>query len=140
MGGGEDTGPNPTDRRKKGGKHQAVVDAQGVPLSATATAANVPDVKELLDVVDAIPPVAGKVGQPKQRPDELYGDRASDSVGHREELRDRSIEPKLAEGDTEHGSGLGRYRGWRGGSSVDCTGTGSCGCGRTGTHRRTTAC
>ena len=37
LGGGEDTGPNPTDRGKKGRKHHVVVDAQGIPLSATAT-------------------------------------------------------------------------------------------------------
>ena len=110
LGGGEDTGPNPTDRGKKGSKHHAVVDANGIPLAATVTAANVPDVKELLDVVDAIPPVAGKVGRPKQRPDELYGDRAYDSDPHRTELRGRSIDPKLAERNTEHGSGLGVYR------------------------------
>src|SRR5437870_12982231 len=60
LGGGEDTGPNPTDRGRKGSKHHAVVDAQGIPLSATLTAANVRDVKELLEVVDAIDPVAGK--------------------------------------------------------------------------------
>jgi transposase len=110
LGGGEDTGPNPTDRGKKGSKHHAVVDAQGIPLSATVTAANVPDVKELLGVVDAIDPVAGKVGRPRQRPGELYGDRAYDSESHRQELRGRSIEPKLARRNTEHGSGLGVYR------------------------------
>ena len=107
LGGGEDTGPNPTDRGKKGSKHHVVVDAQGIPLSATVTAANVPDVKELLDVVDAIPPVAGKVGHPKQRPEELYGDRAYDRDPHRQELQHRSIDPQLAERNTEHGSGLG---------------------------------
>src|SRR5215831_312016 len=68
LGGGEETGPNPTDRGKKGSKHHAVVDAHGVPLSATVTAANTPDVKELLEVVDAIDPVAGKAGRPRQRP------------------------------------------------------------------------
>src|SRR5262245_43269567 len=72
LGGGEDTGPNPTDRGKKGSKHHAVVDAQGIPLSATVTAANVPDVKELLEVVDALEPVVGKVGRPRQRPERLY--------------------------------------------------------------------
>jgi transposase len=86
------------------------VEAQGIPLSATVTAANVPDINELLDVVDAIPPVAGKVGRPKQRPEELYGDRAYDSEEHREELRGRSIGPKMAKRNTEHGSGLGVYR------------------------------
>jgi transposase len=110
LGGGEDTGPNPTDRGRKGSKHHAVVDAQGVPLAATVTAANVPDVKELLEVVDAIEPVAGKVGRPRQRPEELYADRAYDSEPHRQELRARSIEPKVARRHTEHGSGLGVYR------------------------------
>jgi transposase len=110
LGGGEDTGPNPTDRGRPGIKHHVVVDAQGIPLSATVTAANVPDVKELLEVVDAIDPVAGKVGRPRQRPEELYGDRAYDSEPHREELRERSIDPQLAQRQTEHGSGLGVYR------------------------------
>jgi transposase len=110
LGGGEETGPNPTDRGKKGSKQHAVVDGQGIPLAATVTAANVPDVSELLEVVDAIPPVAGKVGHPQQRPEQLYGDRAYDSEAHREALRDRGIEPELAERGTEHGSGLGVYR------------------------------
>src|SRR5262245_55037208 len=105
LGGGEDTGPNPTDRGRKGSKHHTVVDANGIPLAATVTAANVPDVKELLKVVDEIEPVAGKVGRPKQRPEELYGDRAYDSEPHREELRQHSIDPKLARRNTEHGSG-----------------------------------
>jgi transposase len=39
--GGEDTGPNPTDRSKSGSKHHVLTDAQGIPLSATVTAANV---------------------------------------------------------------------------------------------------
>jgi hypothetical protein len=32
MGGGEETGPNPTDRRKPGTKHHVVVDGHGLPL------------------------------------------------------------------------------------------------------------
>ena len=110
LGGGEDTGPNPTDRGRKGSKQHAVVDAQGIPLSAEVTAANVPDVKELLDVVDAIEPVAGKVGRPKQRPEKMYADRAYDSDPHREELRQRSIDPQVARRHTAHGSGLGVFR------------------------------
>ena len=110
LGGGEDTGRNPTDRGKLGSKHHAVVDAQGTPLSATVTAANVPDVVALLGVVDAIEPVSGKVGRPKRRPEVLYADRGYDSDPHREELRRRSIEPVIARRRTEHGSGLGVYR------------------------------
>jgi transposase len=119
LGGGEETGPNPTDRGKKGGKHHAVVDRHSIPLAATVTAANAPDVTEVLEVVDAIPDVRGKPGRPRRRPGELYGDRAYDSAAHREALRNRGIKPKLARRNTEHGSGLGvvrwvveRFLGW----------------------------
>src|SRR5580692_1011787 len=60
LGGGEETGPNPTDRSKPGSKHHVVTDAQGVPLAVKVTGANVPDVNQLLPVVDQIPPVSGK--------------------------------------------------------------------------------
>jgi transposase len=109
-GGGEETGPNPTDRGKKGTKHHAVVDARGVPLAATATAANTPDVQVLLEAVDQVPDVRGKPGRPRRRPDALYGDRAYDSQPHREALRGRGIKPKLARRKAGHGSGLGVYR------------------------------
>jgi hypothetical protein len=50
-----------------------------VPLAVTVTGSNVPDVKEVLNVVDAVPDARGKVGHPQKRPDELYADRAYDS-------------------------------------------------------------
>jgi transposase len=110
LGGGDDTGPNSTDRGKLGTKHHVLTDAQGIPLAVTVTGANVPDVNELIPLVDAVPPVGGKVGHPKQRPDELYADRAYDSEPHREKLRQRGIDPKIPRRRTEHGSGLGIYR------------------------------
>jgi len=110
MGGGEKTGPNPTDRRKPGSKHHVVTDANGIPLNLTLTGANRHDVTELLPVVDGIPPVAGKPGHPRHRPDELYADRAYDSELHCKEVRRRGIEPHLAKRNTEHGSGLGVHR------------------------------
>jgi transposase len=110
LGGGENTGKNPTDRGKPGTKHHIVTDAQGIPLATTATGSNVPDVKELLNVVDKIPPVSGKVGHPRKRPDEMYADRAYDSDPHREELKRRGIDPKIARRNTDNGSGLGIYR------------------------------
>jgi transposase len=110
LGGGEDTGPNPTDRGKKGSKHHTVVDGQGIPLAASVTAANVPDVKALLAVVDAIPAVPGKVGRPRRRPEVLYGDRGYDSDPHREQMRRRSIVPQIARRRTGHGSGRGVFR------------------------------
>jgi transposase len=110
LGGGEKTGKNPTDRGKLGSKHHVVTDGQGVPLAVTTTASNVPDVKEMLHVVDQVPPVAGKVGHPRQRPATLYADRAYDSNPHREELRKRGMIPRIARRLTAHGSGLGIYR------------------------------
>ena len=65
---GEKTGPNPTDRRKAGSKHHVLTDAHGIPLVATLTAANRNDITELLPLVDAMPPVRGRVGRP-------YGNR-----------------------------------------------------------------
>jgi transposase len=110
FGGVEGSGPNPTDRGKPGVKHHVLVDANGIPLAADATAANVPEINELLALVDGIEPVGGKPGAPKRRPGEVYGDRAYDSEPHRERLRARGIEPKLARRRTAHGSGLGVFR------------------------------
>ena len=110
VGGGEETGPNPTDRRKRGSKHHILTDANGIPLSDTLTGANRHDVTQLLALVDGIPQVAGKPGHPKHRPDEIYADRAYDSEPHREKLRQRGITPHLAQRNTEHGSGLGVVR------------------------------
>jgi hypothetical protein len=51
LGGGDDTGPNPTDRSKLGTKHHVLTDAQGIPLVVTATGANAADVTQLLPLV-----------------------------------------------------------------------------------------
>ena len=57
-----------------------------------------------------MPPVRGKVGRPRQRPDRLTADRGYDSAGHRRQLRRRGITPEIARRKTDHGSGLGRHR------------------------------
>lgn len=74
------------------------------------TAANVPDVNELYDLVDAIPALRGKRGRPRHRPTELYADRGYDSRAHRIGLRLRGIRPFIAKRNTGHGSGLGKKR------------------------------
>lgn len=109
-GGGENSGKNPTDRGKPGTKHHILTDAQGVPLEVTATGSNVADVTEAPHVVEEVPPVAGKVGHPRQRPDELYADRAYDSDRLRRFLRQLGIIPRFPGRNDEHGSGLGIYR------------------------------
>lgn len=107
---GKKTGPNPTDRRKAGSKHHLITDANGIPLATILTPANTHDVTQLLSLVDAIPPIRGKQGRPRQRPDAVQGDRGYDSEPHRKELRKRYIQPILAKRRTEHGSGLGIHR------------------------------
>src|SRR5262249_10449428 len=77
--GGDDTGPNPTDPGKSGSKHHVMTDAQGVPLSATVTAANVNEVTQVLPALAAMPPVGGKPGPKRQKPRRLQGDRGYDS-------------------------------------------------------------
>jgi len=67
-------------------------------------------VTQLIPLVDAIPPIAGQVGHPVQRPGELFADRAYDSDPHRQQLAQRGIWPAIAQRNTEHGSGLGVFR------------------------------
>jgi transposase len=110
FGGVQGSGKNPTDRGRPGVKQHIVVDGNGIPLAGDVTAANVPEIKDLLPLLDSVGPVAGKPGRPRQRPEELYGDRAYDSQPHREEVRRRGIKPKLARRNTEHGSHLGKFR------------------------------
>jgi transposase len=110
LGGGAETGPNPTDRSKSGSKHHVLVDGHGIPLAAQLTAANVNEVTELVPLVEAVPPVGGKPGQPQHRPESVYGDRAYASEPKRQELRQRGIEPFIPDQRAEHGSGLGVVR------------------------------
>lgn len=108
--GGEDTGPNPTDRGKSGSKHHLMTDGTGIPLSATLSAANVPDVVPVMEVLTAMPPVGGKPGPDREKPDRLQGDRGYDSEPLRKLLRWLGIVPELAKRNTEHGSGMGQTR------------------------------
>jgi transposase len=107
---GAKTGPNATDRRKLGSKHHIITDANGIPFAAKVTAANRHDVTQLLPLVALIPPIAGKVGRPRKKPDFIQGDRAYDSQPHRDALRKLGIGSILAKRRTENGSGLGVFR------------------------------
>jgi len=108
--GGAHTGPNPTDRRKAGSKHHLLTDANGLPLSVVLTGAHRNDVTQLLVLVEGIPPIAGRVGRPRFRPDRVQGDRGYDAALYRHALRARGITPVLAKRGTPHGSGLGTTR------------------------------
>jgi len=105
----EGSGKNPTDRGRPGVKQHLLVDANGVPLAGDLTPANVPEINELLPLLDSCGPT-DEAGRPRHRPAKLYADRGYDSEPHRQELRKRGVEPHLAKRNTEHGSGLGVFR------------------------------
>jgi hypothetical protein len=67
-------------------------------------------VTQLIPLVDAIKPIAGKVGAPLRKPKQLLADRGYDSEGHRMQLRLRGIDPVIARRRETHGSGLGIFR------------------------------
>src|SRR5262249_20960911 len=56
------------------------------------------------------PPVGGKPGHPRQRPERIYTDRGFDSEPNREGMRRRGIEPFIPKQRAPHGSGLGIFR------------------------------
>ena len=107
---GGQRGPNPTDRAKLGSKRHLICDGQGVPLAIQLTGANRNDCQQALALVDGIPPLQGTYGRPRHRPDCVVGDRAYDPEAIRLGLRARHVVPLLGKRNTEHGSGLGRWR------------------------------
>ncbi|MGA5206712.1 transposase [Streptomyces variegatus] len=100
--GGAGTGPSPVDRRKTGSKHTLICDGRGTPFKVITTAANVNDVTQTLALIDGIPPVAGRPGRPRRRPEALLGDKGYDSNPNRDELRRRRILPVISRKAPQH--------------------------------------
>ncbi|WP_405966002.1 IS5 family transposase (plasmid) [Streptomyces sp. NBC_00723] len=111
-------------RAKKGSRHRSSAgrpaeDGQQAPpdlrrtrhpAQGRHTAANVNDVTQTLALVDGIPPVAGKPGRPRRRPDSLLGDKAYDSKAVRHQLRRRRILPVISRKGAPNIKGLGKLR------------------------------
>ena len=110
--GGRGTGPSPVDRGKRGTKRHLVVEGHGTPLGLTTTPANRNDGPELEAVLDAVPPVRGRRGRPRRRPDKLHGDKGYDSRRCRGDCRRRGIVPRFARRGIERRDRLGRHR-WK---------------------------
>jgi transposase len=108
--GGATTGPSPVDRRKTGSKHHLITDGGGIPLKVITTGANVNDVTQTLALVDGVPPVSGRVGHPRKRPDALLGDKGYDGNPNRQELRRRGILPVISRKGRPDIQGLGKIR------------------------------
>jgi transposase len=108
--GGPKTGPSPVDRARTGSKHHVITEAHGIPLAVSLTGGNRNDVTQLMPLIEAIPPVRGRRGRPRRRPDTIYADRGYDHDKYRNLVRNKGITPVIARRGTEHGSGLGVHR------------------------------
>jgi len=103
-------GPNPTDRGKPGTKRHLAVDRQGLPLVVGLTGAERPDATLFAAVIDAIPPVRGPRGRPRQRPEKLHADKGYDVRHCRRYLQRRGIKVRIARKDIGDKRRLGRWR------------------------------
>jgi hypothetical protein len=56
------------DASNRGNKHHVIVEAHGIPLATTLTGGNRNDVTQLIPLIQAVPPIRGKRGQPLRRP------------------------------------------------------------------------
>ncbi|WP_353961449.1 transposase [Streptomyces sp. TSRI0445] len=74
------------------------------------TAANVNDVTQTLALVDGIPPVAGRPGRPRRRPEALLGDTGYDSNLNRDELCRRRILLVISRKGSPNIKGIGKLR------------------------------
>jgi transposase len=109
--GGEKTGPNPTDRGKRGSKRHLIVDGGGVPLTVILTAANVHDSKVFEELLIALKPVRrpGR-GRPRKRPEKLHADKGYDFRRCRQALHRRGIKSRIARRGVDTSERLGRHR------------------------------
>jgi transposase len=87
-----------------------IAEAHGIPLAASLTGGHRNDVTQLMPLIEAIPPVRGRRGRPRQRPGRLYADRGYDHDKYRTQIRAKGITPVIARRSTGHGSGLGAHR------------------------------
>jgi len=101
--GGELTGPNPTDRAKKGTKYHIAVNGDGLPVACVATAANVNDTVIFERLFQAAFAVMVRVRT-------AFADKGYDAEASRDLCRSYGTEPRLHKRGQPHGSGLGKRR------------------------------
>ena len=101
--GGELTGPNPTDRGKKGTKYHLAVRGDGIPVACRATAANVNDTVLFERLFLAAVAVMARIRT-------VFADKGYDAEASRTLCRSFDAKPHIHKRGRPHGSGLGRKR------------------------------
>jgi transposase len=95
--GGALTGPNPTDRGKRGTKYHLLVNATGLPLNVAVSGANRHDSMLVEPILDGMPAIKrGGRGHPRRRPVKLHADKGYDNPRVRRYLRRRGITARIA--------------------------------------------
>jgi hypothetical protein len=101
--GGDLTGPNPTDRGKRGTKYHIVVSTEGLPLGAVASAANINDTTMFPELLRLALVVGVAISH-------LLADAGYDSADNRWLCLRQGIRPVIRHKRVDHGSGLGAVR------------------------------
>jgi transposase len=100
---GDLTGPNPTDRAKRGTKYHVAVDGDGVPVACVATAANVNDTLVFERLFLAAFAVMARIRT-------VFADKGYDAEHHRDLRRLFGVTPQIHTRGQPPGSGLGQRR------------------------------
>jgi transposase len=101
--GGDLTGPNPTDRGKRGTKYHIGTDGDGVPVACAVTAANVNDTLVFERLFLTAFAVMARIRT-------VFADKGYDAEHHRHLCRQFGAEPQIHKRGRPHGSGLGKRR------------------------------
>jgi putative transposase len=116
--GGPRTGPNPTDRAKRGTKKSLLTDGRGAPLGVAVAGANVPDFKLMRQTLESIP--VPRPQPTEQQPQGLCLDKGYDydevralaeKYGFTLHLRRRGEEPR-GRGKGKKAKGKKKARRW----------------------------
>ncbi len=108
--GGEATGPNPTDRGKRGTKRHILTERRGLPLAKLLTGANRHESVVFEEMLDAVPPIKQPNGRRRKRPGKLHADKAYDIPRCRRACRQRHIRGRIARKGIDSSERLGRHR------------------------------
>ncbi len=103
-------GPTPTNRAQPGSTPRVVVDAQGLPLAVSLSAANVHDAVLFEPVVYALEAICRQWGRPRTRPTRLHGDMGYNYSECCRPLLCRTIRPRMARWGIKCSDKLGRQR------------------------------
>jgi transposase len=101
--GGDLTGPNLTDRGKRGTKYHIGTDGDGVPVACAVTAANVNDTLVFERLFLTAFAVMARIRT-------VFADKGYDAEHHRDLCREFGAEPQIHRRGRPHGSGLGAVR------------------------------